>query len=451
MKVLQPVIWSKGTLLTPQHLQLHDRFVESVLHFHTEALHFKPWGFSELRLDHEALGKGRLVILRAQGIFSDGLLFDAPDSDASPEPKALSAYFTPDQDTVNVYLAVPHHLDRGLNVALMPSNAATRYVAQTQLVRDENSGTSEKPVQVAKKNLRILAEGDPLQGNSILKIGSVKKTAAGTLELDPHVVPPLIHFGANEYLTSILRRLLEILSAKFAELSGARRQRTQSLADFTASDVGNFWLLYTINTHLPRFRHLFEVQGVHPEQVYALLLSLAGALTTFSNTIRARDLPLYDHENLGSCFKELDEKTRLLLETVVPSNYVSLPLKLVQPSIYATALAEDRFFVNTRMYLAISAETDEPSMITKVPQLVKMCSGSHIENLIRQALPGVKLTRLAAPPSPVPMKLNYQYFSLNQSGPAWESILKARNVAAYVPGDFPNPQMELVIILPEKS
>ena len=103
------------------------------------------------------------------------------------------------------------------------------------------------------------------------------------------------------------------------------------------------------------------------------------------------------------------------------------------------------------MYLAIAAETDEPSLITKVPQLVKMCSGSHIENLIRQALPGVKLTRLASPPSPVPMKLNYQYFSLNQSGPAWESILKARNVAAYVPGDFPNPQMELVIILPEKS
>ena len=30
-------------------------------------------------------------------------------------------------------------------------------------------------------------------------------------------------------------------------------------------------------------------------------------------------------------------------------------------------------------------------------------------------------------------------------------ILKARNVAAYAPGDFPNPQMELVIILPEKS
>jgi type VI secretion system protein ImpJ len=47
------------------------------------------------------------------------------------------------------------------------------------------------------------------------------------------------------------------------------------------------------------------------------------------------------------------------------------------------------------------------------------------------------------------VKLNSQYFSLSQSGVAWEAIGRARNLAAYVPGDFPNPQMELVILLPE--
>ena len=33
MRQLQPVIWSKGTFLTPQHLQTRDRFLESVLQF----------------------------------------------------------------------------------------------------------------------------------------------------------------------------------------------------------------------------------------------------------------------------------------------------------------------------------------------------------------------------------------------------------------------------------
>jgi type VI secretion system protein ImpJ len=46
--------------------------------------------------------------------------------------------------------------------------------------------------------------------------------------------------------------------------------------------------------------------------------------------------------------------------------------------------------------------------------------------------------------------MNYQYFSLNQSGPAWEAITRARNLAAFVPGDFPTPQMDLLILLPEE-
>jgi len=449
MKVLQPVIWSKGTLLTPQHLQVQDRFVESLLQFYVEALNFKPWGFSELRIDHDALMKGRLVIMQTRGIFADGLLFDVPACDPAPEPKPLIPHFAPDQDSLDIYLAVPHHLDRGMNVGLQPSNVATRYIAQTQIVRDENSGASGKPIQVARKNLRILVEGDPVQGNSRLRIGTVRRTAAGSLELDPYVVPPLIDFSANEHLVSIIRRLLEILSAKSGQLSGSRRQRTQSLADFSASDVANFWLLYTINAHLLRFRHLFEIRTVHPERAYSLMLSLAGALTTFSNTVQPRDLPFYDHDDLGRCWRELDEKLRMLLDTVVPSNFVALPMKLVQPSIYATAVADDKYLANTKMYLAMTAEMGDADLITKAPHLIKICSANHIEHLIRQALPGVKLTRIPAPPNPVPMKLNYQYFSLNQSGPAWESILKSRNVAAYVPGDFPNPQMELVIILPE--
>jgi type VI secretion system protein ImpJ len=47
------------------------------------------------------------------------------------------------------------------------------------------------------------------------------------------------------------------------------------------------------------------------------------------------------------------------------------------------------------------------------------------------------------------VKLNYQYFSLAEGGLAWEAITRARNLAAYVPGDFPNPQLELIILLPE--
>src|SRR5262245_10752660 len=166
------------------------------------------------------------------------------------------------------------------------------------------------------------------------------------------------------------------------------------------------------------------------------MLAMAGAITTFSTSIHPRDLPAYDHDDLGACFTNLDEKLRSLLETVVPSNFISLALKQVSPAIYATAVEDDRYLApHTRLYLAIAAETSQADLIAKAPHLVKISSAAHVEHLVRQALPGVPMAHVPAPPSAIPVKLNFQYFSLSQNGGAWESVLRARNLAAYVPAD----------------
>ena len=449
MPRLEPVVWTKGTFLNPQHLQLQDRFLEEVLQFQLHAVEFRPWGFERLRLDQAALAKGAVSLTEAAGIMPDGLLFDIPDSDAAPPVKPLTDYFEGDVNSVDVYLTIPSYRERGYNVAGARRDAQTRYRAEAEMVRDENTGLAEKPVLLARKNLRLLVVSENLEGSAALRIARVEKSKAGLFQLDPHFVPPLLDFEASDYLVAIARRLVEILSAKSSELAGARRQKNQTLADFTAADIPRFWLLYTVNTALPVFRHLFETRKGHPEALYAAMLSLAGALTTFSLKIHPRDLPAYDHDNLGACFTDLDEKLRLLLETVVPSNYVALPLKLVQPSIYATSIDNDKYLSHTRMYLAVSADTSQAELIAKAPQLIKICSADAIEHLVQRALPGAPLTHVPTPPSAIPIKLNYQYFTLSQSGGSWEAVVRARNLAAWVPADFPNPQLELIIVLPQ--
>jgi type VI secretion system protein ImpJ len=449
MKQLQPVLWTKGTFLTPQHLQLQDRFLEDSLNFRLQALKFCAWGFSEVVLDQELLAEGQLAISRASGIFPDGLLFDIPASDQPPPSKALAEFFDPGVRDLDIYLTVPDYREKGLNVSALGRNGGSRYLAEITTVRDENTGTGEKPVQIARKNLRLLAGNETREGSSGLRIANVERTEAGAFRLNTRLVPPLLEVRASDYLLGLVNGLLEILSAKSSQLAAGRRQKNLSLADFTASDIANFWLLYTVNSHIPVLNHLLQGQRCHPEELFSALTALGASLTTFSVTIRPRDLPLYDHLNLSKVFTDLDEKLRLLLETVVPTNVVSLPLKHVNNTIYATAVDQDKYLNNTRMYLAISAETAEDSIIRKVPQLVKTCSATHIEQLISNALPGITLTHLPSPPSAIPIKMKYQYFSLNQSGAAWESVTRARNFAAHVPGDFPNPQMELLILLPQ--
>jgi type VI secretion system protein ImpJ len=451
MKRLQPVIWSKGTFLTPQHLQVQDRFLEETLQFRLHALKYCAWGFSELVIDQEKLATGDFAIPRASGIFPDGLLFDIPDADPMPASRSLVDAFEPGVKSLDVYLTVPDYRQRGLNIAVGQRDTSARYVAEVVAFRDENTGGVEKPVQVARKSLRFMVEGENREGSSALRIANVEKAEGDTFHLNPRFVPPLLDIRASEYTLGLLRGMIEVLAARSSQLSGTRRQKNQSLADFTAADIANFWLLYTVNSGFPVFSHLFEAKQAHPEELYSAMVSLAGSLTTFSPKLRPKDLPLYDHDNLGPLLSDLDEKLRSLLQTVVPTNLVSLSLKLVQPSIYATALAEEKYLGDTRMYLAVNCEASEDFLIQRVPQLVKVCSATHIDHLVKQALPGVELKHLTNPPSAIPVKLKYQYFSLNQSGPAWEAIRRARNFAAYVPEDLPKPQLELLILLPQSS
>jgi len=449
MRQLQPVLWTKGTLLSPQHLQTQDRFLEDLLRFRIEALAYCPWGFRQLRIDHDAVATGAFALTWAEGIFPDGLLFDIPGSDAAPPPRPLTDHFPAEVDSLDVFLAVPHYRLKGVNIMAPGSPANTRFVAEVSMIRDEARASIEKPVQVAQKSMRFLFEGESREGYSCLRLTRVVRGPAGDFQVDRQVVPPLLDFRAHDRLLGIARGIVESLSARSTELSATRRHKNQSLADFTSADIASFWLLYTVNSHLPGFRHLFEVKGGHPEQLFAEMLALAGSLTTFSQTLHPRDLPVYDHDHPANCFADLDEKLRLLLDTVVPKSYVSLVMKQVQTSVYAAAMADERYFHNTRIYLAIRADMDHGELISRAPALVKVASNNQIEKLIRQAVSGIGMTHVGRPPANLPIKLDYEYFQLQPTGTYWDSVVRSRNIAAWVPGDFPNAELELVILLPQ--
>jgi type VI secretion system protein ImpJ len=449
MRQLRPVVWSKGTFLTPQHLQTRDRYLEGTIQFQLEALNFQPWGFHELEIDQQALLAGTFAVKRAVGLFPDGLPFDIPDSDRAPAPKPLADHLQQDQEAIDVYVAIPQHRERGLNVAVEMRGADTRYISEVVNLCDENTGGTQKPVQLARKNLRFLVEGESREGCTSLRVARARRTAGGSLKIDPTFIPPLVNACANEPLRNITRRLVEILAAKSAILAGGRRQRSSNLADFTAADIGSFWLLYTVNSYLPVLRHFYETGKVHPERLFRILCGLAGSLSTFSLKIQPGDLPAYDHDELGACFADLDEKLRELLETVVPTNFVALPLKLVRTAVYATPLEEDKYFAGTKLYLAVGSSLPEIELAKKVPQLVKVCSATEIEHIVSMALPGLSLVHSPRPPSAIPVKLNFQYFSVNQTGAAWDGINRARSLAAFVPSDIADAQLELIILLPQ--
>jgi type VI secretion system protein ImpJ len=450
MRHLQPVVWSKGVFLTPQHLQAQDHFFEDSLQFVMESLSFRYWGFVSLAIDTASINEGRLQIADTQGLFPDGLAFDTTGSDLAPSSRLLDECFSTGQSACTFYLALPQRRYGGINIMLQRSGLSTRFFSEVQMLRDENSSGVEKPVALARKNLQIIAEGENLEGLVVLPFARVLRTEAGRYALDHDFVAPMLNANASERLKGILRGLVEVLISRSAQLAGARRQRNQSLADFSAADIASFWLLYTINTHLPVLHEFVRSPHVPPETLYAQMLSLGGALTTFSRSVGPIDFPRYEHDNQGRCFLQLESQILNLLNTVIPSRFVSLPLRRVRESVYITDIDKDEYLSGT-LYLAITADIPSSDLIERTPALVKACSATHLETLIRQALPGVPLTHMASSPQEIPVKLNYQYFYLDRSGPAWETIKRSRNFGVYVPGEIANARMELILFPDENQ
>jgi len=448
MRQMQGVLWTKGLLLSPQHLQLHDRYFEDQLGFQMGALAKYPWGFGLLTVDPEALEGGVLSVPQASGIMEDGLLFDFPEADPAPDSKTLDEYWKPDQGSMLAYLAIPEYRAGDRNVSSEGTGARARFSAEVSFRRDENTGVAERPVEVARKNLRLLVEGESMEGVNALPVARILRDAKGALSLDPSFIPPVLDFSANEHLVGVVKRIDSILMGKSAGLGRLRREKSAGLAGFGAADIPNFWLLHTINSHVPEIRHLLGSRPHHPEDLFGVLLSLAGALTTFSADVQPGELPVYRHDDLSGCFAALDETLRDLLDTVIASHAVSILLEEVEPSVYGASIEEDRHLKAVQAYLAVRSKIPDADLIEKAPGLMKVASRDEIQRLFSQSVSGVGLSHVQEPPRALPVKLDYRYFRLDLSDPLWQNVLRSRSIAVWIASQIPDPELELVLILP---
>lgn len=150
---------------------------------------------------------------------------------------------------------------------------------------------------------------------------------------------------------------------------------------------------------------------------------------------------------MAGCFGNLDHHIRTHLETVVPTNVLSIPLQQSASCFYEGEITDQRCLDRSRWIIAIRSAKGEVEIIAKAPQLVKVCSKLFVPKLVERALPGMGLTHLPSPPSSISTQVDAQYFSINRSGPCWDHIVQTRQVGIYIPGEFPDPKLELLIIL----
>ena len=437
-------------LLSPHHFQQWDNYYEALLNSRLNSLLPYEWGILDLQVNRESIANGSFDLIRCRAVLPDGLLIDVPQTDPAPDPRPVEGHFDPDAERLDVHLAIPAKRAGAANFQANGSSSSqtVRYGQEGALVPDETTGANEQQIAFARSNLRILFADELRDGYSSIKIAELTRTATGQLALSENFIPPALNTSASAWLVNMLRQIVEILITKSSSLGEQRRQRTASLADFTTSEVAVFWLLHSVNSSIPRLAHLFRTRVVHPERLYTEMVELAGKLMTFTTDHHPKDIVRYDHTDLYGTFSQLSIEIRDLLELVIPTRCVPIPLEKTRESLYVGRVQDDRLLQEAGFYLGVRAQVPESQLIERVPRVIKVASRDTIDVVIGSALPGVTLRHASPPPAPIPTRVGFHYFGLDNAGMFWDRIRGSKSLAVYVPEEFADEKVEMYAVKP---
>ena len=450
MSKYRKIVWNEGMLLTPHHFQQWDNYHEELLNSRLRSLIQYDYGVLELQVNNEAIVNGNFQIANCRGLMPDGLYVNVPDAETVPDTRPVGDHFPTEAAKLGVHLAIPARKMGEANFQASGAKASgnLRFLQEGAMVKDETSGTNEQPLAYAKSNLRIIFDDELRDGFTSMKIAELERTPTGQLKISEEYIPPILKVNASNWLSGLLRQIVEILITKSASLGEQRRQRNASLADFTTSEVAVFWLLNTINSSIPAMAHYFRSPLIHPEKLYIEMSTLVGRLMTFSVESHPKDIIKYDHDDLYLTFYTLSGQLKELLETVIPSRCVAIPLEKTRESLYVGRIEDERLLKEAAFFLAVRSQMPEAKLIEGVPRVVKIASRDVIDSVIGAALPGVVLTHSNPPPAPIPTRVGFKYFMLDTIGPYWNGIKGSKVIAVHVPDEIPDEKLEMYAVKP---
>lgn len=437
-------------LLTPHHFQQAENFLEEYINIRLASVMAYEWGILDLAINQEALTNGNFELIRCTAITPDGFIVQIPQTDPPPAVRPVQDHFPSTAESVAVFLALPAKRTGGINYQLNgnSSNQLVRFVPIPAVIADETTGQNEQLLDFARGNLRVLFTDEITEGYTAIKLAVLERTATGQLTLAETYIPPVLKVNASPWLVNALRQLVEILITKCTTLSEQRRQRGLLLADFTSSEIATMWLLNTVNESLASLMHLMRTRVVHPERLYSELIRLAGRLMTLALNRHPKDIVSYTHLDLFRTFHQLFGEIRELLEIVIPTRCVPIPLEKIRKTLYLGRIQDDRLFQGAEFVLAVRASLPENRIIELTPLVFKIAAQEVIDTVVGAAMPGVAMRYVSPPPSEIPTRVGFHYFRLDTIGPFWDAIRGSKVLAIYVPDEFVNPTLELFAIKP---
>ncbi|HYF98184.1 MAG TPA: type VI secretion system baseplate subunit TssK, partial [Coxiellaceae bacterium] len=357
-----------------------------------KTFHNYYWGFSTLHYNQEAFSKGYLALENAQGIFPDGTSFNIPDQDSSPDLLNLNRLRAGDQ----IYLG-------------FRNNAS--HTKQNLELRDLIEENQElRQIEVYKLKLELYVKSSESNDLTYLEVARIiANNETSSLAFDPNFTPPSLNIKINQNLLTKLKLLL-------AEIENLIKNNLSS-QNKGLSDP----LIQTLNKYLARINHQLKLTPLHPEKLYLSLIELEAELKLFHSG-KEFDAHHYEHDNLFNCFTKILTEIENSLNLSSKTNFIEIKLKENHHGFWVNGELNKDWLRND-LVLSIDYETDTQISTDYIIKNLKIGTPNTIQNLIRQALPGIGFTELNKNPPFIPYSKRNFLFLISKNSFNWQELV----------------------------
>lgn len=395
--------WRRGLKLSKHHFQAQDRYHEDLVRFSLRFALGERWGITRLALDEDALAAGQFVVRRLSALFPDG----TPVVNATyVPPRAFDPRFRG-----NVYVALPLELPARAMVG--SGDEHRRYVTEVAQIADYNSGRDPIPMGWLRPNLRVVFEGESLDGMSAICVARLG---------DPRFVPPVLQIAAAPTLRATIERI--------AAAGRSLRKETRHGANSEGLDVAALLLNVTLERLLPELQ---AAEDVHPRDAYLAASSLLGALSAFAPSGTA-DIPVFDLLDLQATFSAMEAGVNAIAATILAPTHHSIPLTRADENTYYASLQDPGLL--GKDFMLVVCGSDPAALHSSVPRALKVTAREDLGRTIEQRLVGVPMLSEPRRPKGLALPPQSACFRLDKTALAWSSIVKHATVAIWLPAGY---------------
>jgi len=456
----RPLFWHQGLFLQPQHFQLDDLYLQSVLTPLHQFIHPHFWGIGALETPKIISENTVERPHRAELLFPDRTYVVYPDN-AVIEARSFDEDWVEGGKPFTVYIGLKKWNDVGKNVTVLSklenlSEVSTRFAATMEPEEVQDLHQDGPPAEI-KRLFYVLklfwqTEIDQLGDYQLIPFLQLKRTG-DEVSLSDEFVPPTLSSAGAGVLMKMVREIRDQVVSRARQLESLKRDRGIHTAEFGSRDMVYLLALRSLNRYVPTLYHLLEAPNVHPWSIYGVLRQLVGELTSFSEQINvlgeladgSRLLPNYDHERLWYCFSSAQSLVIRLLDEITAGPEYIIPL--VFDGTYFTAeLPPAMFEGRNRYYLVFKTENDPKNLMQSIEMVAKLSSRESLPILIARALPGIRLEHLPTPPQELPRRAHSIYFQVDHHGDKWDQVEKNQNLALYWDDAPDDLTVELMVV-----